>query len=43
MIKDTYILLLASELQDCIGKAKYFIKLDQYIEFNLIRIKEENE
>jgi hypothetical protein len=39
-IKDRYLLLLASKLQDRIGKAKYFIKLDQYIGFNLIRIKE---
>jgi hypothetical protein len=38
--KDIYILLLASELRDRIGKAKYFIKLDQYVGFNLIRIKE---
>jgi hypothetical protein len=42
-VKDTYVLLLASELQDRIGKAKYFTKLDQYIEFNLIRIKEGDE
>jgi hypothetical protein len=39
-VKDIYILLLASELRDRIGKAKYFIKLDQYVGFNLIRIKE---
>jgi hypothetical protein len=43
MIKDIYILLLASKLRDRIGKAKYFIKLDQYIGFNLIRIKEGDE
>jgi hypothetical protein len=42
-IKDRYLLLLASKLQDRIGKAKYFTKLDQYIEFNLIRIKERDE
>jgi hypothetical protein len=42
-IKDRYLLLLASKLQDRIGKAKFFTKLDQYIEFNLIRIKKENK
>jgi hypothetical protein len=42
-VKDTYMLLLASELRDRIGKAKYFTKLDQCIGFNLIRIKEGNE
>jgi hypothetical protein len=42
-IKDRYPLLLASELQDRIRKAKYFTKLDQYTEFNLIRIKEGDE
>jgi hypothetical protein len=35
-IKDRYLLLLASELRDRIGKAKYFTKLDQYTGFNLI-------
>jgi hypothetical protein len=42
-IKDRYLLLLASKLQDRIGKAKYFTKLDQRIGFNLIRIKEGDE
>jgi hypothetical protein len=42
-IKNRYLLLLASKLQDRIGKAKYFTKLDQYTGFNLIRIKEGNE
>jgi hypothetical protein len=42
-IKDRYPLLLASELRDRIGKAKYFMKLDQYAGFNLIRIKEGDE
>jgi hypothetical protein len=43
IIKDRYPLLLASKLQNRIGKAKYFTKLDQYIRFNLIRIKEGNK
>jgi hypothetical protein len=42
-IKDRYPLLLASELRDRIGKAKYFTKLDQCAGFNLIRIKEGDE
>jgi hypothetical protein len=43
IIKDIYLLPLASELRDRIQEAKYFIKLDQYLGFNLIRIKEEDE
>jgi hypothetical protein len=43
MVKDAYILLLASELRDRIRKAKYFTKLDQCVGFNLIRIKEGDE
>jgi hypothetical protein len=43
IIKDTYPLSLASKLRDQIQEAKYFTKLDQYLGFNLIRIKEEDK
>jgi hypothetical protein len=43
MLKDRYPLPLMSELRDCLGKAKYFTKLDLKDGFYLIHIAEVEE
>jgi len=42
-IKNCYLLLLISELQNRLRKARYFIKLDLHKGYYLVQIKKEEE